>query len=188
MSGSPVYIDGRLLGAVAYRLVNFGHEAVAGIVSIEDMLQVSALESGGPGTSVAVDVSPELVLQAAADLLTGAGSAEALLPLHGAMQGVRPISTPIAIGGLAPTLVGRLAPLFDVLGWTPTLGGTAGSMEIEAKSRARRHGCRSTRPRGHQHHRFRDGYLSRWRSAPRFWTTRSCTGATSIFRWSRRRS
>ncbi len=132
MSGSPVYIDGRLLGAVAYRLVNFGHEAVAGIVSIEDMLQVSALESGGPGTSVAVDVSPELVLQAAADLLTGAGSAEALLPLHGAMQGVRPISTPIAIGGLAPTLVGRLAPLFDVLGWTPTLGGTAGSMEIEA--------------------------------------------------------
>ena len=117
---------------MAYRLVNFGHEAVAGIVSIEDMLQVSALESGGPGTSVAVDVSPELVLQAAADLLTGAGSAEALLPLHGAMQGVRPISTPIAIGGLAPTLVGRLAPLFDVLGWTPTLGGTAGSMEIEA--------------------------------------------------------
>ena len=132
MSGSPVYIDGRLVGAVAYRLVNFGHDAVAGIVPIEDMLQVFALESGRPGTSIAVDVSPILVLQAAADLLTGTDSAWALEPLRGVMQGVQPIATPVAIGGLEPSLIGRVTPLFDALGWTPILGGSAGSMEIEA--------------------------------------------------------
>ncbi len=132
MSGSPVYIDGRLVGAVAYRLVNFGHEAVAGIVSIEDMLQVSTLESGGPRTSVAVDVSPALVLHAAADLLTGTGGSAALDPLRGAMQGVRPISTPVAMGGLDPSVVGRVAPPFEARGWTPTRCGPAGAMEIDA--------------------------------------------------------
>ncbi len=132
MSGSPVYVDGRLIGAVAYRLVNFGHEAVAGIVSIEDMLEVSELETGGPGTSVAVDASPEIVLRAAAELLTGTRGAEALLPLHGAMQGIRPISTPVAIGGLSPSLVGSVTPLFDALGWTPTIGGNAGSRQTDA--------------------------------------------------------
>ena len=129
---------------------------------------------------MAVDVSPELVLQAAADLLTGAGSAEALLPLHGAMQGVRSISTPIAIGGLAPTLVGRLAPLFDVLGWTPTLGGTAGSMEIEA----------NLEPGGMVAVQLVRGDINITASGrlpiameigSSLLDTRSCTGATSIF-------
>ncbi len=132
MSGSPVYVDGRLIGAVAYRLVNFGHEAVAGIVPIGDMLAVSALESDAQRTSDSADVSPEIVLRAAAELLTGASSAEALLPLQGVMQGIRPISTPVAIGGLAPALVGSMRPLFDALGWAPTIGGTAGSREIDA--------------------------------------------------------
>jgi hypothetical protein len=132
MSGSPVYIDGRLVGAVAYRLVNFGHEAVAGVVPIEDMLEVSALESDGRGTSVAADISPELALRAASALLIGSSGAEGLLPPRLTTQGVQAISIPVAISGLSPALVGRLAPLFDALGWTATLGGTAGSMVIKA--------------------------------------------------------
>ena len=132
MSGSPVYIDGRLVGAVAYRLANFGHEAIAGIVPIEDMLEVSALESDGPAPSTAVEISPALALRAAAELLTGANGVEALLPPRGPTQGVQAIATPVAIGGLSPSMVGRLAPLFDALGWTATLGGTAGSEEVEA--------------------------------------------------------
>ncbi len=41
MSGSPVYIDGRLLGAVAFSWL-FANEAVAGITPIEQMRQLSA--------------------------------------------------------------------------------------------------------------------------------------------------
>jgi hypothetical protein len=43
MSGSPVYIDGRLLGAVAYSLGQFPKEPIAGITPIEEMI-----ESAGP--------------------------------------------------------------------------------------------------------------------------------------------
>ena len=40
MSGSPVYIDGRLLGAVSYRFGRFSKEPIAGITPIEDMLEI----------------------------------------------------------------------------------------------------------------------------------------------------
>ncbi|NTU51622.1 MAG: hypothetical protein HGA94_04185, partial [Candidatus Aminicenantes bacterium] len=41
MSGSPVYIDGKLIGAVAYGF-SFQKEAIAGITPIEEMLAVGA--------------------------------------------------------------------------------------------------------------------------------------------------
>ena len=37
MSGSPVYIDGRLIGAVSYALGSFSKEPIAGITPIEEM-------------------------------------------------------------------------------------------------------------------------------------------------------
>src|SRR5271167_3686691 len=40
MSGSPVYIDGKLLGALAYRIGEFSKEPIAGITPIGEMLEV----------------------------------------------------------------------------------------------------------------------------------------------------
>src|SRR5215475_2799581 len=40
MSGSPVYIDGRLVGALSYRIGQFSKEPIAGITPIEQMLEV----------------------------------------------------------------------------------------------------------------------------------------------------
>ena len=37
MSGSPVYIDGRLIGAVSYSLGSFSKEPIAGITPIDEM-------------------------------------------------------------------------------------------------------------------------------------------------------
>lgn len=54
MSGSPVYIDGRLAGALSYRIGQFSKEPIAGITPIEEMLDVrdaagnSAPENKGP--------------------------------------------------------------------------------------------------------------------------------------------
>ena len=42
MSGSPVYIDGRLLGAVAYSLGQFSKEPIAGITPIGEMIEMAA--------------------------------------------------------------------------------------------------------------------------------------------------
>src|SRR5712664_713715 len=47
MSGSPVYIDGRLVGALSYRIGQFSKEPIAGITPIESMLQVR----GGNGAA-----------------------------------------------------------------------------------------------------------------------------------------
>ena len=38
MSGSPVYIDGRLIGAVSYSLGSFSKEPIAGITPIAEMI------------------------------------------------------------------------------------------------------------------------------------------------------
>src|ERR687896_201561 len=43
MSGSPVYVDGKLLGAVAYALGQFAKEPIAGITPIGEMVDATAL-------------------------------------------------------------------------------------------------------------------------------------------------
>src|SRR4249920_1861050 len=42
MSGSPVYVDGRLIGAVSYSLGQFSREAIAGITPIEEMVDATS--------------------------------------------------------------------------------------------------------------------------------------------------
>ena len=46
MSGSPVYIDNRLVGAVSYSLGSFAREPIAGITPIAEM--VTAVRANGP--------------------------------------------------------------------------------------------------------------------------------------------
>ena len=43
MSGSPVYIDGRLVGAVSYSLGQFSKEPIAGITPIGEMIEAATL-------------------------------------------------------------------------------------------------------------------------------------------------
>ncbi|MGC2162749.1 MAG: SpoIVB peptidase S55 [Silvibacterium sp.] len=46
MSGSPVYIDGKLVGAIAYRIGEFSKEPICGITPIGQMLENRAQGSG----------------------------------------------------------------------------------------------------------------------------------------------
>src|SRR5882724_10511505 len=48
MSGSPVYIDGKLIGAVALRLSVFSPDAICGITPIELMLEINELDKSQP--------------------------------------------------------------------------------------------------------------------------------------------
>src|SRR6266700_2885550 len=45
MSGSPVYIDGKLVGAIAFRIGEFSKEPIAGVTPIFEMLEISAIDS-----------------------------------------------------------------------------------------------------------------------------------------------
>ena len=48
MSGSPVYIDGRLVGAVSYSLGQFSKEPIAGITPIDEMIEAATLAASAP--------------------------------------------------------------------------------------------------------------------------------------------
>lgn len=58
MSGSPVYIDGKLLGALSYRIGQFSKDPIAGITPIEQMLEVRDLPMQA-GSSISSKESPE---------------------------------------------------------------------------------------------------------------------------------
>src|SRR6266436_3386042 len=44
MSGSPVYFDGKLAGALAFRIGEFSKEPIAGVTPIERMLEIDAMD------------------------------------------------------------------------------------------------------------------------------------------------
>src|SRR5579864_8491769 len=48
MSGSPVYINGKLIGAVALRLSVFSPDAICGITPIEQMLEINDFDKSRP--------------------------------------------------------------------------------------------------------------------------------------------
>ena len=139
MSGSPVSIDGRLIGAVSYSLGSFSKATIAGITPIEEMLR----DDTPPPVRVG-DAARNLALPLAADTLTG------LLPTRlerpepfaarprdidamGLPAGVgdsfgvrlRPITTPLSMNGFTPDAFDRIAPLFRSAGLAAVVGGTA---------------------------------------------------------------
>src|SRR6266487_1561432 len=54
MSGSPVYLDGKLAGALAFRIGEFSKEPIAGVTPIADMLEINALDKSPAEEAAAV--------------------------------------------------------------------------------------------------------------------------------------
>src|SRR5437016_12009465 len=48
MSGSPVFVDGRLIGAVSYALGSFSKEPIAGITPIAEMTDAASFNDARP--------------------------------------------------------------------------------------------------------------------------------------------
>jgi hypothetical protein len=86
MSGSPVYIDGKLLGALSYRIGQFSKEPIAGITPIEQMLAVRDMTGPAPLSTVATNQ-------------ISAGGTD-----------IHPIETPLSLSGFRPE---ALAPFRD---------------------------------------------------------------------------
>src|SRR5438128_10097939 len=57
MSGSPIYIDGKVVGALAYSW-QFAKEPVAGVTPIEEMLKIA--EAGGGAVSAVIAATPRM--------------------------------------------------------------------------------------------------------------------------------
>lgn len=91
MSGSPVYVGNKLLGALAYRIGQFSKEPIAGITPIEQMLPVRNLPSGASQTAFADPPVP--------------GQSEFATAAAGSGMGFRPMETPLVMAGFNPAAV-----------------------------------------------------------------------------------
>jgi hypothetical protein len=145
MSGSPVYIDGRLLGAVALSFP-FSKEPIAGITPIQEMLQVVP-EREAPRTARVTSGSEVHI----AKVSTDSGSVVRLIPDENSerlslnalsAQGGQPTSfgslkLPLRFGGFSPEAIDEFSPLLRRMGFEPMQGGMlAGTSEAPGRTAA----------------------------------------------------
>jgi hypothetical protein len=141
MSGSPVYIDGRLVGAVSYSIGSFPKEPIAGITPIGEMIEATADKTPRRATTEArldLPITPEhlsaalrATYQRVAQFADRPADVQAIgLPsASGAEIGalLRPIATPLIMSGMDRTTTDLLSSMFRDAGFTPVLsGGSAG--------------------------------------------------------------
>jgi hypothetical protein len=132
MSGSPVFINGKLAGAVAFA-IPFSKEAVAGITPIEEMIDIFE-EQPKPTTTQKIKLSTQQLTPAhlvpkyqlpALKIpdLAAVDAPATFAKLAG--QTLAPIATPISLSGFAPQALEQFAPQLRSLGLVPVLGGGA---------------------------------------------------------------
>ena len=95
MSGSPVYIDDKLLGSLSYRIGQFSKDPIAGITPIEQMLEVRDLPiDANPAVSTVSNASP-------------LANAPTVPPGNPSVDGMnfQAMETPLVMGGFQPEAI-----------------------------------------------------------------------------------
>jgi hypothetical protein len=126
MSGSPVYLDGKLAGALAFRIGEFSKEPIAGVTPIADMLEINALDKSPAEEASArkPGISNAAGKTAAPEVASIPGSTSNFA------QFLKPIDTPLVFNGFSEDAVRQFAAQFASAGIVPVMG--AGSVS-EAK-------------------------------------------------------
>ena len=143
MSGSPVFIDGRLVGAVSYSLGSFSKEPIAGITPIAEMTAATTFDRPRPlGARARLDFPLTTGrLTAAFSSALAWGQLETLRPDEARLVGaasigglgerelgtlLRPIATPLVMSGFEPDLADAVGAAFRAQGFVPAGGAGAG--------------------------------------------------------------
>ena len=119
MSGSPVYIDGKLIGAVALAYP-YAKDPIAGIRPIEEMLRVES-------TAAPRRTTPDIATLLPAREAAGFGDTR-----------MTEVATPLSLSGFTASAVEQFAPLMRKLGLEPRQGiSTGGAPEDRMGNPAR---------------------------------------------------
>lgn len=124
-SGSPVYIDGRLAGALAFGWT-FSKDPLYGVTPIDEMLAVGKYQEGSAETSAAsiLDFTKPLDLKTSYNQLLNSKSAK---PLAG---GISELACPIATN-LPESSFSNVAEIFESAGFIPvSAGSVSGSVQF----------------------------------------------------------
>jgi hypothetical protein len=123
MSGSPVYIDGKLVGAIALRFSTFSPDAICGITPIELMLEVNEFDDSIPSTARVPGKSAAHNTASSSDLVSSAVPVG--LPPISSMV---PIESPLNFAGFNENVLPQFAQDFQQMGMTVAGGGGASTM------------------------------------------------------------
>ncbi|MGB7282401.1 MAG: SpoIVB peptidase S55 domain-containing protein [Candidatus Acidiferrum sp.] len=112
MSGSPVYFDGKLAGALSLKLGVFTKEPIGGVTPIEDVLrpQPQLTSEADPYQSPAPQISLPQDAASSASLPTGST--------------LEPIETPLVFSGYQPEALRQFAGQLQSFGFIAAQGGT----------------------------------------------------------------
>ena len=128
MSGSPVYIDDKLIGAVAYSFA-FSKEPIAGITPIEEMLDIPSNQgqppsSFAPGASVVRPLTLDDFFALNKGFFEGRGS---VADVSGRMM--TPIGIPLVCRGFSPGFLDKAKPYLVRMGFTPVSAASPQAQE-----------------------------------------------------------
>ena len=121
MSGSPVYLDGKLAGALAFRIGEFSKEPIAGVTPIAEMLEISALDRNPASAPVEATSAARSPSKTASPGVADSPSEHTTFTNY-----LKPIETPLVFNGFSEDTVQRFASQFSAAGIVPVMG--AGSV------------------------------------------------------------
>lgn len=139
MSGSPVYVDGKLLGAVALAFP-LSTEPIAGITPIQEMLDV--VPESNPAAPIKTEAGRSIRIERAQTDSVGrvvptdeSGTLDwqKFYPTGSAGNGLAELRLPLHMGGFSGDLVRAATPLFERMGFEPLAGSLLASGSLDDK-------------------------------------------------------
>src|SRR6202522_3298467 len=133
MSGSPVYLDGKLAGALASRIGEFSKEPIAGVTPIEEMLEISAMDHS-PAPATALPASASGGNSANRNEASPSANAPTASPGENTRLSnnysdnnnytnyLKPIETPLVFNGFSADTLQRYGAQFAAAGIVPVMG------------------------------------------------------------------
>lgn len=136
MSGSPVYVDGRLIGAVSYSLGQFSTEPIAGITPIAEMIDATTMPAATRGSRPVAISWPATSAQLISIWSQDLGRSRSFVddPSHAlVLSGVagevgrlasmlRPIAVPMVAAGFDASVMDPISPALAAAGFVPLSG------------------------------------------------------------------
>lgn len=122
MSGSPVYVDGKLIGAVSLRMSVFSPDAICGITPIEQMIEINDFDSSRPPAAKAPNQRADWKsLPVPGEFASASGM-------------LQWIDTPLVMSGFQESTLREFAPLFQQMGVQVAQGGAGSALRGSALS------------------------------------------------------
>jgi hypothetical protein len=115
MSGSPVYLNGKLAGALAFRIGEFSKEPIAGVTPIAEMLEINALDHSPGNSTVNAGSAVHTPTR------TSGPGADSFSPQDHANY-LKPIEAPLVFSGFSQDAMQMFAPQFAKAGIVPVMG------------------------------------------------------------------